>query len=644
MLARLALRLAVLPWVALALVVGVLVAAHAFPLLVLGILALAVWGRKRVRLTGDQFGSARWATFRECERAGVLDRPGLLVGQIVAPSRFEANEPGLLLQTLHRKPVWVGVTNFTHACVFAGAGKGKSTSLIIPYLLTCPDNGVVIDIKGELALATADERRAMAHQVVILDPYRQCSDGFDTLNPLDLIDPDSPYALDDVRAMAEALVVRTGEENELHWNDAAEMNVAAILAFVASFREAESRDLQFVSEILSSRVKRERAIAAMKGSGAWAGLLAQEADRIEAFEGKELSSTLTTTSRFLRFLATPAVVESTTVSSFDPRRLTTGAMTIYLVIPPDRLATLQGLLRLWITCLLRVITQGGLKNGQKIRFVLDEAAALGRLDVLETAIAQLRGYGLSCLFCYQSMGQLKRCFREGQDQTFISNMDVQVYFGTNDLVTAEYLEKRLGDATVANRSASGGVSSNRTEAGTYSASRGDNDGWNDSLVGRPLMKKDEILGLPDRRAIVFAPGLRPLMTTLSRSYDPDFSPPAWPTRADRRRTTTQCLRLACISVLAAGAAAGVLLWQAERLWKEGYGGVRGVPAQGLGPGQSRPTAVPRGGDGRGLPGWQGGFMEQNRPSVPGSAVHPRAGGSGVADQPDHHGGAARPGR
>ena len=49
-----------------------------------------------------------------------------------------------------------------------------------------------------------------------------------------------------------------------------------------------------------------------------------------------------------------------------------------------------------------------------------------------------------CMFFYQSLGQLKKCLPEGQDENLLSNV-TQVYFGVNEPQTAEYVSNRLGE-------------------------------------------------------------------------------------------------------------------------------------------------------------------------------------------------------
>jgi len=82
------------------------------------------------------------------------------------------------------------------------------------------------------------------------------------------------------------------------------------------------------------------------------------------------------------------------------------------------------------------------------------------------------------IFFYQSLGQLKKVFAQGADQTFLSNMDVQIYFGINDIQTAEHVSQRIGECTLQIVSDSGGDSrsKNYDPNGLESGSKGTNRG------------------------------------------------------------------------------------------------------------------------------------------------------------------------
>ena len=59
-----------------------------------------------------------------------------------------------------------------HSMIVAPTWVGKGVSCILPFLLTCEESCVVVDFKGENAALTAEHRRRMGHQIVILDPFK----------------------------------------------------------------------------------------------------------------------------------------------------------------------------------------------------------------------------------------------------------------------------------------------------------------------------------------------------------------------------------------------------------------------------------------------------------------------------------------
>ncbi len=155
-----------------------------------------------------------------------------------------------------------------------------------------------------------------------------------------------------------------------------------------------------------------------------------------------------------------------------------------------------------------------------VTFVLDEAASLGRMDALDDAVTVYRGYGVRLQFYFQSVSQLRKCFPDGQEQTLLSNVS-QVFFGVNDLPTAEYVSNRLGESTivVSSGGTSTGTSQQMSGKGESSNSRSNNENSNWSQMGRRLLKPDEVLGLSPRIAITFTPEVPPIWTTLVRYYE-----------------------------------------------------------------------------------------------------------------------------
>jgi type IV secretion system protein VirD4 len=502
------------------------------------IAAVLVWKQCRKVLRHTAHGTARWATPHDIPR--LLEGDGLIVGHIdgrisrlggikaIFDSRLTARDAcRKFLTALYQKHPrqLVRLNDAVHTAVFAPTGAGKGVSCVIPYLLTCPDSMVVLDFKGELVNLTAAARQKMGHRVRIIDPYKITTQSPDTLNPLEFIDRDARTAMDDCRELAEMLVVRTADEKEPHWADSAEVWLAAMIAMVTIFAEGADKSLQSVRALLTNPEKMAAAIKLMTESDAMDGMLSRLGHQLGHFKDKELSSTLTTTNRFMRFLDTSVIAESTRRSSFNPSELLKGKTTVYLVLPPDRMRAQTALLRMWIGSMLRAVVKGGLQSTRKVHFVLDEAATLGHMECMDDAVDKLRGYGVRLTFMWQSIAQLRKCFPDGQDQTLLSNV-TQVFFGVNDQTTAEYVSARLGESTIVVGSGGTGTSTSTSRSSGQGASSSSsystssNENW--QLMGRKLLKPEEVNALPERVAITFTPGVPPLYTRLVRYYEKEF--------------------------------------------------------------------------------------------------------------------------
>ena len=522
--------------------------------------------QRRTRPT--ELGSARWADEQDLRQAGMLNAPaGFILGRIPTSGQLWPRVQLLFSRHLsaeqachdffppagRSRTALVRLPQAIHTAVFSPSGGGKGTSGVVPFLMNCSgESTVTVDFKGENARLTAQLRRkAFGQQIVLLDPFHAVTKQPDCFNPLDFIGRDSPLALDECADLANALVIRTGEEKEPHWNDSAEAWIKGVIAVVVRYGDEGTRSLQTVREIFSDPDKLDLAVKLMCESDAWNGMLARIGGQLRHYVDKEKSSTLTTVARHLRFLDTLAVAESTKTSTFDPAKLRSGRMSIYLVLPPEHMRTQAPLLRMWIGSCLRAVVRGGLGEQRKVHFLLDEAAALGSMDAIDDAVDKFRGYGVRLQFYYQSLGQLKKCFLDGQDQTLLSNT-TQVFFGVNDPMTAEYVSSRLGEHTIVLESGGSGSGNSwqygSGQLGQDSGSHSSNSNTNWQLQARKLLKPEEVLALPPRAAITFTSGLPPILTTLLRYYEePDLGRP----RTWLRRQWDQC-RVLAASLLVAG--------------------------------------------------------------------------------------------
>jgi type IV secretion system protein VirD4 len=265
------------------------------------------------------------------------------------------------LGAFQRKRPWhkVRINKSPHVAIFAPTSAGKSSGLVIPYIRESKESCIVPDYKGELFRETFDIRSKLG-PVAVLDPYKRVTQSPDTYDPIDFVFPESEFAIDDCRDIAAAIVERKQETGDgIHFLDNAEGGIAGVAATVVAFGEGRHKSLQAVSEIVSNPLKWQATVQLACSSTIWDGMLARMGGNLLHWKDKELASSMSTIARFMRFLSTPAIAASTSKSSFDPANLVRQTMTIYMVLPVDRMDVLSPLLRLWVSSFIRAVIRNG---------------------------------------------------------------------------------------------------------------------------------------------------------------------------------------------------------------------------------------------------------------------------------------------
>lgn len=503
------------------------------------------------------FGTARFATFADMSKAGLVGAPrGVLIGTVVPPRPVLAalklftapwRETESALQTffasLRKKPLPVRVDG-THVHVCASTGAGKGTAVLIPHLLTDTGNVIVMDPKGENAKATMRARREMGQKVVLLDFFGLTGKKSDGLNPLDGIDANGKSFLDNVKALSDALVVRNLEEKEPHFNDYAVVVLTAIITYVVKHEPSE-KNLQFVADIAANDEALSKVQMVLKADAD--PLIQRLGGALGNLKDRERASVMTTVFRHLSFLNSHNLIEGLSKTTFRLASIREG-MSIYIVVPLEYMASHAGLLRLLVVSLMRAVQRGGLDESNPVTFLIDEAPALGKLDAVKTALTQLRGFGLRLMLFTQNVQQLEEMF-PGQSQTALGAFDTSIYFGVNDYPTAELCSKLVGQGSYTKIDTSGGTSKSRNydPQGQVGTSYSSNEGWSRSEHGRSVIMPEEVLGLPKQTAVVFSKRCRPILSSLVPYFSKDFRELGKPAR--KLWNLAQAVALLAVSLL-----------------------------------------------------------------------------------------------
>jgi len=341
----------------------------------------------------------------------------------------------------------------------APTGAGKGVSALIPAALTWPGSLVVVDVKGELLAVTAGARLAMGQRVAALLPFGlpwPLPEGVERagLNPLDMIDPDSADAPSQAQAMATAMVPQTSLREDSFWNGRAASILAGLALWLRRYAPTEEQTLRRLRSLICRSPSDIREIV-----GAMKVADEQEQDRelpcqvigdtamtIEqlAEADKTYACVMQTADCGLASLATAALQPSLITTPGLLEALVAGEpVTLYLVMPPNRLASHAALPRLWLSLITQRLTERRARPPVPTLLLVDEAAQIGRVEALSTAYSLMRGYGLKPWMFFQSEAQMHSSY--GTDATVLmENTGILQIFGAMTPALAQAISRATG--------------------------------------------------------------------------------------------------------------------------------------------------------------------------------------------------------
>lgn len=473
-------------------------AALAFILLFgLPLVAILVAKGKKRSLHGD----ARWATLSEAKEAGLMEDKGLILGK------------------LGGKFLMMNAAKFILLVAPTRSGKGVGT--IIPNLLNWAASVIVVDIKGENFNVTSGFRAKHGQQVFKFAPF---DEKFEThcWNPLSYINTDRRFVVGELQSLGYMLYPKK-DGGDAFWNDQARNLFVAVSLYCI-----EGGLPVTIGEVLRRSNGGGRPKEFWQGvvdSGCEPGGKPLSVDCLNAlrqFVGSSentLTSVLSTFNAPLGVFANPLVDAATSRDDFDLRDVRRKRMSIYVVIPPNRLAEAGLLVNLFFSLAIDQNTKTLPENDPSLKhlclLLLDEFPALGRVDKYVKSIGYIAGYGLRVLTIAQSVSQLqdRELYGEQGSRTLVTNHMIQIMYAPREQKDATEYSEILGYSTESG--VSKGVSSSRG-----SSTRSENT----SDQKRALMLPQELREMGEKRIIVLADNCKPVFADKIFYYsDPVFT-------------------------------------------------------------------------------------------------------------------------
>ncbi len=464
---------------------------------------------------GDTQGSARFATSAEISKLALrAGRTGIVIGGEKRLGRARA---------FH-------APDRRHVGIFGPSGCGKTSKVIIPTLLAEPASMVVLDIKRELHALTADHRReAFGHTIHAFAPSIK-EPWVSGYNPL-LDIPKGPQEVAYAQALALALVDPEGQlKTPDFWNASAHSLLTA--AILHTLYVGEDKSLAGVNALLASSGEGiKKRLNGMRETEhdpeltqGWADpetgddtpthpVVLLEAAKLLDLAAETWTGIVATARSKLTVFLDPIVAANTRAHDFSLAGLGRpgNPTTVYLIIPARDIGRLSGLLRIVLQNLSFHLT-GGLalhpdaaaqvgeaEASRELVLVLDELAAVGKLDLIARQIAFLRGYGIQVVAAVQTANQLYQVY--GEHENVRGNLAYLLVFPSTEQKTAEEISRLLGDQTLYVESRS------RSTAESVFASR------RSVMVKdqkRPLLTADEVRRLANENPILVVTGAYPV--------------------------------------------------------------------------------------------------------------------------------------
>ncbi len=450
---------------------------------------------KETRPPASKYGSARFATAKDIEAAGLVE-----ANNEVNNSRRFVIGPNLELGAMMTLP-----TEFTnmHSLVCGPTGCGKTTALFIPNLIErLGASAIVTEATAgsempDLFLKTSRYRQKAGHRIYYFNPDDMSSD---RINPIDTV-----RGVDDAQALARLIIDNTTGKNfggDPFWPDSERQLLSVLIAHAKSINS----HLGFVRELLNEGPDNLTAIIA-KSPSVWAkeqyrgfSNTAQEGVKRGVFSGLMTRLSLWTN---------PKIVALTEKTDPDLAALPDRLFTFYLAVPAHR-PHMKPLAAMIFNYFLNLAQEK--EFAHPLFLSLDEFTNFGVINAIASNLTIIRHRGIPAMIGVQDYIQLEEAYGRNDAQLLFNQPGFKAFYRPRDLKTAKQISEMLGRQTIVERKV--------TSSGQIT----------EHERGRELLDPSELLALDTRKYIAFTPVTPPILVDRFtwRDYEAQTAEPPLP--------------------------------------------------------------------------------------------------------------------
>ncbi|UAY73685.1 type IV secretory system conjugative DNA transfer family protein [Pseudoxanthomonas sp. X-1] len=342
--------------------------------------------------------------------------------------------------------------------------SGKGVGIVIPNLLDYAESVVVLDIKQENFDLTSGWRKSQGHEVYLFNPFAE-DRRTHRWNPLTYVSSDPAFRVSDLMSIA-AMLYPDGADEQKFWVSQARNAFMAFALFLFENHDDEiatgfpfSSGAPTLGRIyrLSSgdgtdlkaylRGLASRKFLSDNARSAFSNLLSQADDTFASIMG--------TLKEPLNAWINPVLDAATSGDDFLLTDLRKKKMSIYVGIQPNKLAESRLIVNLFFSQIINLNTRELPQSNPELKYqcllLMDEFTAIGKVDIIASAVSYMAGYNIRLLPIIQSMAQLDATYGKDVSRTIITNHALQIIYAPREQQDANDYSEMLGYTTFKRR-------------------------------------------------------------------------------------------------------------------------------------------------------------------------------------------------
>ncbi len=342
--------------------------------------------------------------------------------------------------------------------------SGKGVGIVIPNLLDYAESVVVLDIKQENFELTSGWRKSQGHEVYLFNPFAE-DRRTHRWNPLTYVSRDPAFRVSDLMSIA-AMLYPDGADEQKFWVSQARNAFMAFALFLFENHDDEvatgfpfssgpptlGRIYRLSSGDGTDLKAYLRGLASRKflsdnARSAFSNLLSQADETFASIMG--------TLKEPLNAWINPVLDAATSGDDFLLTDLRKKKMSIYVGIQPNKLAESRLIVNLFFSQIINLNTRELPQNNAELKYqcllLMDEFTAIGKVDIIASAVSYMAGYNIRLLPIIQSMAQLDATYGKDVSRTIITNHALQIIYAPREQQDANDYSEMLGYTTFKRR-------------------------------------------------------------------------------------------------------------------------------------------------------------------------------------------------